>query len=293
MIPDDETLRRIRELRERMPDTATQHLIDEARRQHEDPFRQEMIRRHQEFNDRFGDRIKAIADTVSGNETLKMIRDHGPQIPTSFSSREQYLDTLHAFREATRGLPFDLDSVAQQMQQFQNGPTWAAFETIRQFGYTELFDEFPDIEETIVKEAPTAKPEQVQQAVKKYVTEQKKRGLTPKRLNILNTGLGVFSLAATIYFGVWHSNTVINNTIIIIEPPYEQVTNAKSFCVIEACELKAQPNSKSATMALIPKDVEVRFIYSYEDWLYVEYAAKGPALPKYGFVSKQYLREME
>ena len=179
------------------------------------------------------------------------------------------------------------------MQQFQNGPTWAAFETLRQLGFTELFEEFPDFEETITKEAPTAKPEQVQQAVKKYATEQKKRGLTPKRLNILNTGIGIFSLAATFYFGLRQSNTTINNTTIIIEPPYEQVTQPKSYWVIEASKLKAQPNSESPTMALIPKDVEVRLIYSYEDWLYVEYEAKGEALPKYGFVSKQYLRKIE
>jgi hypothetical protein len=109
--------------------------------------------------------------------------------------------------------------------------------------------------------------------------------------------IAIFSFLATLY-GLLPKQNANNTTInihntFITQQIYQQATKTQSYWVERDCELKARPNFKSATMARIPKDVEIRVIYPSGRWLDIEYKEQGQELPKYGFVSKKYLKKMQ
>lgn len=259
MIPDNETLRMMRELREKMPDSATQRMIQQALQVARDPVREAMIRQHLEFRNQYGDQIKAIAQTIAQNESLKLAVAAVPAIMASQqANRELHLAVIKAVQSISQAIPREtLNSVAQVMLQFRTGPTFAALQTIREMGFGGLSDEFPDFEATIIKEAPTAEPKEVKRAVKKYVEKKKKRGLTLKQWNALMRYIAIFSLLVSIY-GVLpkqnanNTNINLSNTF-IVHPIYSQASRTQSYWTERECELKARANFKSATIAVIRK----------------------------------------
>jgi uncharacterized protein (DUF433 family) len=303
MIPDNETLRMMRDVRDKMPDSATQAMIQEAMRVARDPVREAIIRQHLEFRNQYGDQIKAIAQSFAQNETLRTAVANltAAVIPTVVASQQAnsalYLEAIKSIQSTFLTIPQEtLRSVAQAMQQFQTGPTLAALQTIREMGFGGLADQFADFEETISREAPTAKPKELKRAVKMYVAKQKKRGLTPEQWNALNVFLQIFAIYVAIYFGMQsakienHTTININNTF-VEHPIFEQV-KIKWYRVERPCELKARADFKSATLSVIPRDIEIRVVYSNGRWLYVEYKQEGQDLPTYGFVSKKYLKKI-
>jgi hypothetical protein len=292
-FPDNETLRMMRELREKMPDSATQRMIDDAKRIHQDPFRQAIIQQHLEFKNQYGDQIKVVAQTLAESETLKRaLASVSPIMASQQANRELYLHGINAVQTIYQSIPREtLNSVAQMMAQIQANTALVALQTIRELGYGSLADEFPDFEETIVKEAPTSKPKEVRKAVRKYVAKKKRRGLTPSQWQALNAFMQMFAIIVAIYFGVQQGKP--ENKTIYVQPKYERVVKVKNYWVARDCELKERPDFKSPTMAVIPKDIEIRVIYTYGKWFYVEFQEQGQELPKHGFVNKKYLKKME
>jgi hypothetical protein len=250
-FPDNETLRMMRELRERMPDSATQRMIDDVRRLHQDPVRDAIIRQHLDFRNEYGDQIKAIARTLAETEALKQALATIPAIIASQqANKELYLQGVNAVHNIYRNIPREtLNSVAQMMAQINASTTLVALQTIRELGYGNLADEFPDFEATIVKEAPTAKPKEVRKAVKKYVAKKKKRGLTPQQWKALLRYMAIFSFLISVY-GVLPkqnaTNTTINNTYVV--QAIHQEAEIKSYWVQRDCDLKARANFKSQTI---------------------------------------------
>ena len=53
--------------------------------------------------------------------------------------------------------------------------------------------------------------------------------------------------------------------------------------------LKEEPNHKSKTTVVIPKDDEVRLIKRKHKWIFVEYVQDSDEPPLYGWVDKKYL----
>jgi hypothetical protein len=288
MIPDNETLRMMRDLRERMPDTATQRMIQEAIRATQDPIREAVIRQHLEFKNLYGDQLRAIAESVATSAILKAAGALQPHIEAI--TRSAYIETINAVRNS---IPFEtLNSVAQAMRELQTNAAWAAFETIKQMQYRAVVANFPDFEDVIISEAPSGEPKQVERAIKKYVAKQKKRGLTKEQYEALMAFLQVFSIIVTIYFGI-QQGMPTNNIQVVYPPGIEQVAKPKWYVVKRACLLKVYPNFKSATIAVIPEQTTVEVVFVTHQWLYVEYQPHDEDIPKYGYVNKKYLKMVE